>query len=197
MRPVSIALLSALALPFLFVSSVFAHAEPARVSPGSGAVLNEAPTLIEIEMSQEMARREGANDIDVLNEAGEEVTEVSAEIDNANRKLISVPLPEGLPPGVYTVKWKTLSAEDGDADEGEYTFTVDPNAEPDPGRENLRERLPTPEPEQQEDSGAPPPRLDVGGGDGEGTSWVLVTAVAVGCLVLGSGTTYLLVQKKG
>ena len=195
MRPIAVALCCALTLPFLLVSQAFAHAEPAVLSPGSGAVLTEPPTEIEIEMSQEMARREGANDIDVFNEAGEEVTTVAAAIDNANRKKISVPLPAGLPPGVYTVKWKTLSAEDGDSEEGEYTFTVDPNAEPDPGQTNLRDPLPTPGAQQTADSSAPPAAVDVGG-DGDGTSWVLVTAVAVGCLVLGSGTTYLLVQKK-
>ncbi|MCK9518690.1 MAG: copper resistance protein CopC [Dehalococcoidia bacterium] len=195
MRLYPLALLSALLLPFLAVATVFAHAEPAIVAPGSEAVLTEPPTQVEIEMSQEMARREGANDIDVFNEAGEEVTSVAAVIDNANRRKLSVPLPSGLAPGVYTVRWKTLSAEDGDPARGEYTFTVDPEAAPEAGQVNLRENLPTVPAEEPEEQPAPVQNVDVGGG-GDGTSWVLVTAVAVGCLVLGSGTTYLLVQKK-
>lgn len=195
MRLLPLVLLSALAIPFLFVASVFAHAEPALVAPGSEAVLNEPPTQIEIEMSQEMARREGANDIDVFNESGEEVTTVAAVIDNANRRKLSVPLPTSLPPGVYTVKWKTLSAEDGDPADGEYTFTIDPDGTAAPGKTNLRENLPTAPAEEPGAQQPPAQNVDVSGG-GAGTSWVLVTAVAVGCLVLGSGTTYLLVQKK-
>ncbi|HMO97187.1 MAG TPA: copper resistance protein CopC, partial [Tepidiformaceae bacterium] len=123
------------------VAIAFAHAEPARVYPGDGAVLNEPPTEVVFEMSQEMARQEGQNDIDVFDEAGNEVTVVAAVIDNADRKMLSVPLPSNLAPGVYTVRWKTLSAEDGDPDSGETTFTYDPSAPPNPGREVLREDL--------------------------------------------------------
>jgi methionine-rich copper-binding protein CopC len=194
MRLLPLALSVAAALPLLVAASVFAHAEPAIIAPGEDAVLVEPPSQVAIEMSQEMARREGGNDIDVFNEAGEEVTVVSAAIDNANRRRLTVPLPLDLPPGKYTVKWKSLSAEDGDAADGEYSFTIDPKGTPSDGKTNLREDLPTPA-EETPNAEAPAQSVNVSGG-GDGTSWVLVTAVAVGCLVLGSGTTYLLVQRK-
>lgn len=193
----ALALSAALLALLLVPATAFAHAEPAIAKPGDGAVLNGSPGQIEIEMSQEMARQAGANDIVVVNEAGEQVTLVAAVIDNANRKRLTVPLPAELPPGTYTVQWKTLSAEDGDPSDGELSFTIDPDATPSPGQENLREDIAPPPAETETPAAERPSTASPLDGGGGGTSWVLVTAVAVGCLVLGSGTTFLLVQKKG
>jgi methionine-rich copper-binding protein CopC len=176
----------------LLPATAFAHAEPARVRPGLGAVVTTPPPIIEIEMTQEMARQEGANDIDVFDEAGREVTTVAAAIDNANRKLLSVAMPSQLEAGQYVVRWRTLSADDGDADEGEYAFRYDPNGTADPGQEQLKEEPATPTATATTDGGAAP----LPGGGGGGTSWVLVASVAVGMFVLGSGTTFLLVQRR-
>ncbi|MGE5594966.1 MAG: copper resistance protein CopC [Hyphomicrobiales bacterium] len=202
MRPLIVAVAVAIFAPLLMVSDAFAHAEPARVVPGDGAVLTAPPTQVEMKMSQEMARQADANDIDVFDASGKEVTTVSAVIDNADRTVLTVALPSGLPAGQYTVKWKTLSAEDGDPATGQTTFTVDPNGPASPGKENLREDIATPPPAGNDGTGgsgpesvAPPVTTTIGGSGG-GTSWVLVVAVAVGCLALGSGTTFLLIQKK-
>jgi methionine-rich copper-binding protein CopC len=183
----------AFAAGVLAVRSVFAHAEPAKVTPGDGAVLTTPPATIEITMSQEMARRDGANEIDVLDATGTEVTSVGAIIDNGNRRKLSVALPANLAPGRYTVKWKTLSAEDGDTGGGTLSFTYDPVGTPSPGREVLRADLlggetPT--------AGLAPPGVTVPSGGGDGTSWVLVVAVAAGMFVLGAGSAYVLVQRK-
>jgi methionine-rich copper-binding protein CopC len=183
-------LLAAVALP---VGLVFAHAEPARVSPGSGALVTSPPAEIVIEMSQEMHREEGRNDIDVFNEAGAEVTAVAAVVDNGDRRRLSVLMPSGLEPGGYTVRWKTLSAEDGDDASGEYQFTYDPNGVADPGVEDVRE-----DPLATATATATTPSGPVVISDGgSGTSWVLVAAVGVGMLTVGSGVTFLLVQKRG
>lgn len=195
MRPFVVAILSALLVTLIFPALAFAHAQPKTVQPGDGAVLNASPGEYVMETTQEMARREGANDLDIFDTNGNEVTAVAAVIDNSNRSRLTVTLPPTLEPGEYTVRWKTLSAEDGDPAEGELTFTIDPNATPDPGKVQLVEGAPTAPPDDggNGESSAPP---IIEGGNGGGTSWVLVAAVAVGCLVLGSGTTFLLVQKK-
>jgi methionine-rich copper-binding protein CopC len=184
--------LAAAGLALAAVAVTFAHAEPARVSPGDGAVLNEPPTEIVFEMTQELARQEGQNDIDVFDEDGNEVTVVSAVIDNANRRILSVPLPSNLPPGTYTVQWKTLSAEDGDNESGSTTFTFDPNAAPDPGREVLREDLLNPGGGTTPEA---PPAITVPSAD-NGVTWVLVVAVGAIMFALGAGGTFLLVQRQ-
>ncbi len=91
------------------------------------------------------------------------------------------------------MKWKTLSATDGDADEGEYVFTYDPTKPEDPGRTNLREDGPAETPTNGDDSTAPP-ALAVG--DDSGVTWILVAAVGIAGLAIGSGATFLLVQRK-
>jgi hypothetical protein len=146
-----------------------------------------------------MARQAGANDIDVFDAAGNEVTAVAAVIDNGDRRRLTVAMPSGLAAGTYTVRWKTLSADDGDSAEGETTFTYDPQAIPKVGNEVLKEDVlqPTAAATTGETPRAagPPATGTPGSGDG-GTSWVLVVAVAVGMFVLGSGGTFLLIQRQ-
>lgn len=190
MRAPLLLLLAAL-LAVAATSTVSAHAEPVEVKPGDGAVLTGPPIEVVIIMSQDMARREGANDIDVLDADGIEVTRVSAVIDNANRRRLSVPLPSSLEPGTYTVRWKTLSDEDGDEASGELTFTYDPSGTPDPGRERLRDDL---VPTRPSTEGDPAPSLVIQ--NETGMSWVLVVAVGVGMLALGAGAGYIFVQKR-
>lgn len=189
-----VAIFVALAITFTFATSALAHAEPAKVTPGDGAVLASPPAEVIIEMTQDMARQTGANDIDVFDAAGNEVTKIAAGIDNANRRKLTVGLPSDLAVGTYTVKWKTLSADDGDPAEGSLTFTYDPSKPPSPGKQDLAEgstgAVPTQAPAPED--AAP---VTIGGGGG-GTSWILVAAVAVGMFVIGSGSTFFLVQKR-
>jgi len=178
-------------LAFAVAMTAAAHAEPVRITPGDGAVLNTAPIQVAIEMSQEMARTAGENDIDVLDYAGNEVTIAAATIDATGRRRMTVPLPADIPPGAYTIRWKTLSAEDGDDANGETSFTFDPSAAPTPGREVLREDLPGSDPSPS------PANVPSIASDGDaGVSWILVAAAAAGTFVLGAGGAYLLIQKR-
>jgi hypothetical protein len=183
--------LAAALLALARIASAFAHAEPATAKPGDGAVLTAPPTRVDIVMSQEMARREGANDIRVFDAAGNEVTSAPAIIDNADRKHITALLPAPLAPGKYTVKWKTLSADDGDAAEGTLSFTFDPNGTLEPGKESLRQDLLG---AGATTTTAAPPVLT--GGGASGVSWVLVVAVGIGALVIGGGGAFLFLQKR-
>lgn len=193
-------LLAAAALGLAAVTLAFAHAEPAQVKPGEGAVLKSPPTQVLIEMSQEMAREAGANDIQVLDAGGKNVATGPAVIDNNDRKKLTVALAANLPTGTYTVKWKTLSADDGDPADGSYTFTFDPSKPASPGNENVRPDLlgngsagggATAAP-----STPPPASTSIGGGSDSGVSWITVAAVGVAMLVVGSGGTWFLVQKR-
>ncbi len=175
------------------VQSAQAHAAPAKVTPGDGAVVTTSPARVVIEMTQEMARQPGGNDIDVLGPGGTEVTTEAALIDNANRRLLSVNLPSNLPPGPYTVKWKSLSSEDGDPADGELSFVVDPAGPAQPGKEILREELggSLTQPANTGSANTIPAVTEP-----DGVTWVLVVAVGVGALVLGAGGTFLLVDRR-
>ncbi|HET7738022.1 MAG TPA: copper resistance CopC family protein [Tepidiformaceae bacterium] len=175
----------------ILASAVFAHAEPERVTPGNGAVVTTAPGEIVIEMTQDLARQPGANDIDVFDDQGNEVTGIAAVIDNATRRVLSVPLPVGLRPGTYRIRWKTLSDEDGDTADGELTFRYDPAGPAVAGQENLRDDVAVPTPEAGQ---AAPPVLISSGDDG--ASWILVTAVGVAMFALGCGVTFVAIQKR-
>lgn len=178
------------ALAVVIVAS--AHAEPSRASPGDGAVLGAPPTEVVLVMTQEMVRRPGANAIDVFDGRGDEVTTEDAQVDANDRRRLSVALPSNLPAGEYLVRWRTLSADDGDAASGELRFKVDPGATPYPGREVLGESLlgggPT------VGTGALP-RLESGGGD-SGTGWILAAALGAIGLVLGTGAG-VIVSRRG
>lgn len=174
--------------------TVFAHAEPATITPGDGAVLTSPPAQIVITMTQEMFDREGANDIDVVDANGTEVTTVAAALDRNTRKSLTVALPSTLQPGVYSVKWKTLSAEDGDPADGALSFAYDPNGVATPGKVQIQEDI-LGNGSNGDDNAGEGPTLSVGGAD-EGVTWVLVLAVGLGMFVLGAGGTFLLVQKR-
>ncbi|GIW15225.1 MAG: hypothetical protein KatS3mg063_1078 [Tepidiforma sp.] len=171
-------------------AAAFAHAEPERASPGDGAVLNAPPAEVVLVMTQEMARQAGANDIDVYDAGGNEVTREPAVIDPNDRRRLSVRLPADLPPGEYTVRWRTLSADDGDTATGELRFRVDPAAAPSPGRELLKETLL---------GGGPAAPAGVTGisaaGGSDEVSWVLVAAVGGGLFVVGLGAGVVLSRR--
>ena len=190
----AIALGAGVALSLLIVGIAFAHSEPTNVKPGQDAVLTMAPAEVVLLMSQEMARQAGANDIVVQDSNGAEVTKQPAAIDSANRKKLSVPLPAGLAPGTYTVRWRTLSADDGDPASGNYSFKFDPSGTPIAGKEIVRADLlgaDTPA------AGSAGSSASAVGPSGNGTSWVLVAAVAVAMFALGAGASFVLVQKRG
>jgi hypothetical protein len=81
---------------------------------------------------------------------GTQVDKGDTRIDDDDRTHMIVSLQEDLPAGVYTVRWRTLSADDGDDDSGEFTFTVDLEAAqetplPSPGVTPALTATPTPE----------------------------------------------------
>ena len=208
----TVAALAALAM----VVVAFAHAAPKTVIPGDGAVLSTRPRSVVIETVEDMARVGQANDIQVFDSAGKQVTTQPAVIADNDRSNISVPLPSDLPVGTYTVKWKTLSATDGDAASGTFTFTYDPSRPPTQGKVNVLDvagaspsttgaaRTPgtaaatnvaTGVPATVSATAAGAAINSFSSGSPGGTPWVLVVAVGVGMLALGSGGTFLFVKK--
>lgn len=126
-----VAAIAALALAALMPGGdAVAHAAYASSEPAFGAVLERAPERISLTFSQELFRREGANAIEWAAADGGEAGDFSdageVEISNADRRTMSVALRGGADwgEGRFVVRWRNLSADDGDADGGEFPFYV-------------------------------------------------------------------------
>ena len=157
---------------------VEAHAEHDRSTPAAGSVIPRAPDTLEIWFTQELFRREGANTIVVEGPTGR-VDDGNVVLDDADRTHLTVGLDADLAPGEYRVAWTSLSGIDGDAAEGEFTFTIDPNApEPTPaGTEVAATPEATPTPVATVAATASASDNDEGGTPVP--SWVLVVAASI------------------
>jgi copper resistance protein C len=115
LRALLIASFVVLAVP----GSAVAHAELVRAIPADGETVTERVIVISGRYSEDM---KGNSNLEVLDGSG--ATVASGGIDpNDPRRLAARPsLPLG--DGTYTVKSTTISAEDGDIDRMEWTFTV-------------------------------------------------------------------------
>ncbi|HYJ89656.1 MAG TPA: copper resistance protein CopC [Pyrinomonadaceae bacterium] len=107
-----------LLLTFLSVTGL-AHAKLERSKPKDNSTLQQAPKLVELWFSEELEA--GLNTIEVKDQAGQRVDRGGVVLAEGNKKA-QVELGE-LAPGVYTVTWKALSA-DQHAMRGSFTFTV-------------------------------------------------------------------------
>jgi copper transport protein len=115
----------ALALLLLTPAAAQAHALVVRSDPPAGAGLSQVPSAVTITFSE--APEPVQSDVQVFDESGKVVSRGAARPVPDNRLQLAVPLAPLLN-GVYTVRWKTVSADDGHASTGSYTFGVGPSA---------------------------------------------------------------------
>ena len=79
---------------------------------------------MQVRFTQELFRRESENSLEVYGPGDLRVDLDDAAIDDDDRKLMTVSLQPDLADGDYTVRWRTLSADDGDEADGEFSFTL-------------------------------------------------------------------------
>ena len=111
-------LLAILLLAFLPVAAL-GHAKLVRSEPKPKETLAALPKLVELWFSEELET--GLNTIEVKDQTGKRVDRGEVALGEGNKKA-QVELGE-LTPGVYTVTWKALSA-DQHAMRGSFIFTV-------------------------------------------------------------------------
>src|SRR5215212_11981895 len=100
----------------------YAHARFDRSEPMAQGTVDGTPFVLKTWFNQELM---SASTIKVVDQAGTQVDlgDGRVDLDDPDRKLMLDSLPE-LPPGVYTVAWASLSAEDGDWADGTFGFGV-------------------------------------------------------------------------
>ncbi len=99
-----------------------AHANLVRSEPRAGQVLVAAPDTIRLLFSEAPEPR--FSQIEVLDRTGQAVKGVGpVRLDPDNDKQLDASL-EPLPPGLYTVAWRALSAVDGHVTAGAFAFAI-------------------------------------------------------------------------
>ncbi len=102
-----------------------AHAEISSCTPEMNSTVETAPDKVVCKTSEAM--NPDGSSLSVFDASGMQVDKKDSAVDlnDADRVTISVSLDTAMvKDGVYTVKWKTVSAADGDDASGEFKFTV-------------------------------------------------------------------------
>ena len=127
MRRAFVAAIAALAIGALAVSAASAHALLQSADPAPNSVLRTAPAAVTLMFTE--APDPKLSSIRLIDGAGAARSSgpISAVPGNADELSIEVgPLPDG----VYTVAWRTVSAEDGHIAAGSYAFAIGTTAPP-------------------------------------------------------------------
>ncbi|MEX2246450.1 MAG: copper resistance protein CopC [Dehalococcoidia bacterium] len=129
--PLAAAFLIALVAAILtHTTSVSAHAQYKSSTPGKGEIIEVSPARVEITFTQEVQKVSGSYSIDVTRDRGASVATGPADVDDDDRHVMSVPLQSDLEAGRYVVNWTNVSDDDGDPNEGAFSFYIraQPNA---------------------------------------------------------------------
>lgn len=123
-RPGLIAGVQALLASTLVVATVAAHALLLKSEPEAGLALTQPPKQVITWFSQELDT--GFSTLQVVDAEGRQVDNGDGGVDlnDPDHASMIVTMLPGLPDGVYRVRWTTVSAEDSDPTEGEFTFSI-------------------------------------------------------------------------
>jgi putative copper export protein/methionine-rich copper-binding protein CopC len=103
---------------------VEAHSELVASSPGAGTVVATSPDELRLVFSEPFDA--GYTSLDVLDGSGTAVLSNVGTQDPTDARVLVAVLPSGAiaGPGLFTVRWRTLSASDGHVARGFYTIGV-------------------------------------------------------------------------
>jgi len=122
------ATLLSLGLLFVVVGTVSAHVAHAKVlsaTPAIGSTITQAPTKVTVFTAENINPNPKLSNLFVYSPAGDLISQGDAKVSLSDPKQMSISIKPG-GNGVYIVRWITVSALDGDPDEGAFVFTVKP-----------------------------------------------------------------------
>ena len=123
-----LAVLLSLGLFFAMTGTASAHVEHAKVSkaiPAIGSTITQVPATVTVFTLENMNPDPKNSNLFVYGPGGALISQGDAKVSLSNPQQMSVTIkPDGN--GIYVVQWKTVSALDGDPDQGAFVFTVKP-----------------------------------------------------------------------
>lgn len=122
------AALLSLGLLFMVAGTASAHANHAKVlsaTPAIGSTIAQAPTKVTVECAENINPNPKLSNLLVYGPTGELIGQGNATVSLSNPKEMSIGI-KADGNGVYVVRWITVSAADGDPDQGAFVFTVKP-----------------------------------------------------------------------
>ncbi len=103
-----------------------AHAKVNKAIPAIGSTVSQAPTTVTVFTLENINPDPSKSNLFIYDPAGELISQGNAKVSLTNPSEMSItikPDPANIN-GVYVVQWKTVSAKDGDPDQGAFVFTV-------------------------------------------------------------------------
>jgi copper resistance protein C len=107
-------------------TAIPAHAKVNKAIPAIGSTISQAPTTVTVFTLENINPDPNKSNLFIYSPAGDLISQGNAKVSLTNPREMSIvikPDPANLH-GVYVVQWKTVSAQDGDPDQGAFVFTV-------------------------------------------------------------------------
>jgi methionine-rich copper-binding protein CopC len=102
-------------------TSAFAHAELEKATPAVGGAVSP-PSEIRLTFGE--AVRVSASKVTLSAAHGGAPSLGAPKAEDGNDAVLIVPIAKPLAPGVYSVHWHAVAADDGGKTQGSFTFTV-------------------------------------------------------------------------
>ncbi len=108
-------------------TTVASHAKVTKAIPAIGSTISTAPTTVTVFTAENMKTNVKDSNLFVYGPSGDLISTGDAKFDINNPQTMSVTIkPEK--DGIYVVRWNNVSSNDGDPDQGAFTFTVKSSA---------------------------------------------------------------------
>jgi copper resistance protein C len=160
--------------------AIAAHAKVDKAIPAIGSTIAQAPISVTVFTLENIDPNPAKSNLFVYSPAGDLISQGNAQVALQNPREMSIkitPDSKNLN-GTYIVRWITVSAEDGDPDQGAFVFTVNANAV----------ATPTPAPTTATSQATTPPSGTTSSGSGGTPLWVPVVVGIIALLIgLGGG----------
>lgn len=102
-----------------------AHAKVYKAIPAIGSTIAQAPTTVTVFALENMNPDPKKSNLLVYGPSGDLISQGDAKVSLTDPTQMSIAI-KVAGNGVYVVRWITVSAVDGDPDEGAFVFTVKP-----------------------------------------------------------------------